>query len=325
MGLATAVVFVFWLRQYGAVAFRVFAGQALAPLFTVLLIGGAATSYYCWRVTANPLVSPYQVNLATYGWPMNLAILPTKAMNHRHKVMHDHYRFEHSTRDNYSRPVRILNTLLEKLNTTWRFLFGPVLTLPLLALPLVFLDRRVRYLLIFGAVMLLGYLPQFVLLPNYIGPVAAVIYALWVQTARHIYICGVKKYPAVLQYMRLTPLLCLMLIPERIAARPLGLEHEFWAESRMPHEERRMALVAQLQAMPGRHLVIVRYRPEHDSHQEWVYNRADIDNAKVVWARDMDREPNQRLIRYFKDRQIWFLDADVNPPVLKPFGRNERQ
>jgi hypothetical protein len=38
----------------------------------------------------------------------------------------------------------------------------------------------------------------------------------------------------------------------------------------------------------GRHLVIVRYGPRHSEHDEWVYNEAEIDGARVLWARDMD-------------------------------------
>jgi hypothetical protein len=37
-------------------------------------------------------------------------------------------------------------------------------------------------------------------------------------------------------------------------------------------------------------LVIVKYSTAHSPYHERVYNRADIDASKVVWARDMGRE-----------------------------------
>jgi hypothetical protein len=299
--------------------FRQFAVQAVAPLFVVLVVGGAATVYYCWRVTGSPTRLPYQVNRSTYGWPEHLAILPAAIAVHRHKAMHDHYLTEKATRSYYRTPLRFLGTWLEKINVTWRLAFGPMLSLPLLTLPLVFRDRRLRHLLIFGVIVFFSYAAELFLYPQYVGPIAALLYALWVQAARHIYVCGVKKYPVALQYMRLTPLLCLLLIPGRVLAGPLGLTFSFWDDPQWAHREARAVTAAQLEQMPGRHLVIVHYHPKHSSHEEWVYNRAEIDRAKVVWARDMGQDLNQRLVNYFKDYRIWWLEADDNPPLLQPY------
>ena len=45
----------------------------------------------------------------------------------------------------------------------------------------------------------------------------------------------------------------------------------------------------------------MRYAPGRNPFEEWVYNEADIDSAKVVWARDMSPAENDELIHYFKD------------------------
>jgi hypothetical protein len=81
----------------------------------------------------------------------------------------------------------------------------------------------------------------------------------------------------------------------------------------------RSRVISKLQAHGGRHLVIVQYREGHNVNEEWVYNDADIDRAQVVFARDLGPSENASLIEYFKDRAVWLLQPDDNPPILKPY------
>ena len=70
--------------------------------------------------------------------------------------------------------------------------------------------------------------------------------------------------------------------------------------------------------MPGQHLVIVHYGTQHDIHREWVWNEASIDNAKVVWARDMGESQNRGVREYFKNRRVWQINADDPSPKVEP-------
>jgi hypothetical protein len=64
-------------------------------------------------------------------------------------------------------------------------------------------------------------------------------------------------------------------------------------------DTRRVMVQNYLSHMPGKHIVIVRYKRGHPVHNEWVYNGADIDTAKVLWARELDNAQNAKLISYF--------------------------
>jgi hypothetical protein len=79
-----------------------------------------------------------------------------------------------------------------------------------------------------------------------------------------------------------------------------------------------------LEHTPGKHLVMVRYEDEHNIHDEWVFNGAEIDGAKVVWARELDAAQNEKLFRYFKDRQVWLAEPDEDATELVPYEAPER-
>ena len=78
----------------------------------------------------------------------------------------------------------------------------------------------------------------------------------------------------------------------------------------------RRNLEAQLQSTEGDHLVMVSYTPDHNLLNEWVYNAADIDGSKVVWARSMEPAQNERLLQYFSNRKVWLLEPDAEIPKL---------
>jgi hypothetical protein len=97
-------------------------------------------------------------------------------------------------------------------------------------------------------------------------------------------------------------------------ADTLGLPITYWERSEEPHGQVRAAIQHWLTARPRNQLVFVRYESGHNPSQEWVYNGADIDHSKVVWAREMDPAENERLMNYFHDREVWLLRADDLAP-----------
>jgi hypothetical protein len=80
----------------------------------------------------------------------------------------------------------------------------------------------------------------------------------------------------------------------------------------------RLAIDQALAASPGEQLIFVRYWPQHQ-FQEWVHNAADIDHARIIWARDLGPEEDQKLLRYYPQRTRWLLEPDAHPPRLSRY------
>jgi hypothetical protein len=85
----------------------------------------------------------------------------------------------------------------------------------------------------------------------------------------------------------------------------------------------RAAIMHNLDRIAGQHLIFVTYSPDHDVNQEWVYNRADINASRVVWAHDMGDAENRKLIEYFRDRSVWRLDPDQPAVALAPYSSSK--
>ena len=81
----------------------------------------------------------------------------------------------------------------------------------------------------------------------------------------------------------------------------------------------RKPVEAQLAALPGEHLVLVRYSKDHNSGEEYVYNDADIDHSKTVWAREIPGMDLGPLFHYFRNRDVWLYEPDEDDSVVSPY------
>jgi hypothetical protein len=81
----------------------------------------------------------------------------------------------------------------------------------------------------------------------------------------------------------------------------------------------RAELTAALAAEPGDDLIVVRYLGQHNVHDEWVYNWADIDGSAIVWAHDMGPTENRRLLEHFAARRKWLLTVTGMDLQIVPY------
>jgi hypothetical protein len=191
----------------------------------------------------------------------------------------------------------------------------------------VFLDHRLRFLVLCLLVLLAGQLVQIFLIPHYLAPFTAAFYAIGLQAMRHLRLWSPGNEPVGLTLVRLTVVLCVVLAGVRLCSGPLHLDLPVWPGAWASEwygrgsqsGAERAQLEANLEQLPGRQLVIVRYSPDHNVLDEWVYNAADIDSSKVIWAQEMDEAENLELFHYYKDRTVWLVEPDTKPAKVSPY------
>jgi len=295
----------------------------------MIVAAGAWMGYYNYRVFGNPLTPPYKIDRATYAvTPYFAWQSPRPAPVYRHKVMRDFYvGVELATFNKIHSSTGFLPQNLLKCARSIAFYAGFALLPPLIMLPRVIRDRRIRFLLLCVLTLAAGAMIETFLIPHYIAPFTAAFYAIGLQAARHLRLWKPEGQPVGTVIVRLLLPLCLVLSVFRVFAVPLRLTLSDWPDASWPDVwygqghlgVERAQIESELKKLPGKQLVIVRYSADHSTFDDWVYNAADIDNAKVVWAREMDDAHNLELIHYYKDRHVWLVQPDLRPAGLSPY------
>jgi hypothetical protein len=98
-----------------------------------------------------------------------------------------------------------------------------------------------------------------------------------------------------------------------------AIRYETWDYINHGNPVRRIFVAQELARIPGQLLVFVRYLPQHIFQDEWVYNVADIDASRVVWARDLGPAENESLLRYYAGRTALLLETDFRQPKLSEY------
>jgi hypothetical protein len=309
-----AIALLVWLVGRRRPPFSTALTRVVAPIALTLSFAAAANGYYNYRLTGNPLLMPYQVNQAAYGYaPFFLWQKPVPEPSYHHEVMR---RFYEADFHDYQRK-RTLAGFVEfrgmSLIKAWGFFFGPSLSMGLLSLPWLIRDRRMRFPLLAGSVFFAGLAGETWYWPHYFAPATGLVYLIAVQGMRHLRLWRWHSRPIGAQLARGIPLICCALLLARITS---VVDHAP-IEPIWRGDLARAEILHHLQSSPGEHLILVRYGPGHVPDREWVYNAADIDHSKVVWARDMGEQDNRELLQYFRNRKVWKVSPDELPPRLE--------
>jgi hypothetical protein len=333
LSIPVIAILAFWMRKPTSPGLRVVFPRIVIPLLLVCALTLSGMGYYFWRTTGNPLRTPYQINMQTYG----VAIFPWQKIapipEYHHAVMRDYYSGEHIAGQYNNARLHPVIWLWFKAVIFWAFFLGFVFMLPIAGLAAVLpygmsfsdVSYKTRFLFaVCGITALALALPVSLPEAHYAAPITSAIYALVLLAMQRLRLWNRKTRHTGLFLVRSVPVICVLLLLIRVASPALHIPiHQpiphTWCECNSPATDRSLA-AAELDKYPGPQLAIVRYLPGHASANEWVYNNADIDKSKVVWARDMGPDGNAELIRYFQDRRVWLVEPDKAPPKLSPYN-----
>lgn len=279
--------------------------QSIVPALLVFIPGAIWMGYYNWHVTGHVLRLPYVEHHAQYGKAPLFLFQPmpsSKEYNHRELE-----KFAGDQVPDYQRR----NSWRSLLRFAWEKViwglpataFGnvSVLAIPLALLPWLLLrHQRVRWLSVILIVFAIPLLAETYMYGHYAAPGAALIAALVVMSLRHLHRLWRPYGPLAVR---------LVVVVTLLWSTFWWLAFHGWMQGG-GYTSQRTAIVDEFMQKPGQHLLIVHYGPDHNVHDEWVYNGADISGAKVLFARDMGTEHNRDLLAAFPRHTAWLVEPE---------------
>jgi len=302
-----------WLLRKSGTPFVFALKRVVLPIAAILVVAAIFMAYFNYRVTGNPFELPYQEHEKQYAAAPVLvwgAMHPEKT--YRHEVMRRYWNEWGIFIVNMVR-ANLLIAFVIQIVTIYKFFFGMwcLLIPPLLwLLPMKTPEHRMALALLGGFLLSLAPLTGFN--PHYAAAGTSVLYLFFLQ--------GIQRMRDWRYQGKQTGLVLatfvLMLFPCQFAKHLWTLFHD--GAYVRPVAVARESVTKTLLAQPGRHVVLVRYAPNHWVHHEWVYNLANIDAQRIIWAHEMGPEWDRPLAEHYRDRHIWVLEPDQSPPRLTP-------
>ena len=286
----------------------------LLPTAAVLLATGVAIAIYNHNLTGRALLFPETLNVRTYHTaPMFLFERSKPPLQYHNQQFEEFYNgFEREEYDHTWESVKCLFWL-----KTVRFFsafswWGMILALP--ALYFVLRDPRLRLPWIMLALVGLGAYLVVWSNAHYASPATCIVILLYVQALRYLRHWQWKRWRWGTILARTSMLL--LLADTATAVVRKQCDTFYWT---CQGDVSRLVVQKKLEALAGKHLVMVRYGEDHNIHDDWVFNGADIDSQEVVWAREIGREQDAKLFNYFKDRRVWLVTPDDDNTYLAPY------
>ncbi|MBI4854303.1 MAG: hypothetical protein HY819_21090 [Acidobacteria bacterium] len=323
--LPSITYLLFWIKGKNSPPLKILLKEIILPLTAILLVIGFMMGYYNFVITGKFWLMPFQLYQDTYSTISNfLWSKPRLDLKYNHKEFYEIY--YGSYLDLYNSNIGLSNYLsfsFMKMKNLWAFFLGVSFSLPLIALPALRKNFWVRFALLNLLLLIIGMLLVLYNFPHYAAPGTCLIYFLVLQSIRRIYFFQWKNRPVGKMMTWAVPIYCILQIALPVSLRIdpyvyINPAHWEIAKSQFPTWiYTREELVSKLSEGDDRYLILVKYLPDRNGHNEWVYNLADIDSTKVIWARSMSAEKDCQLAKYFSDRKIRVIEIGSQPNPIK--------
>jgi hypothetical protein len=318
--LAVALFFLPDLRSVPRGRIAAAAALACAPAILLIIAQNRA-------VTGSWTIMPEMLSQYQYGVPSALTF---QKPAEPHRELTPQQAMDYKMQLSFGASQETLATYFQRLEYRirfYRFFFLPPLYVAAAAFLLRLREYRFAWVAVVLALFALGtnFFPAFQF--HYIAAVACLFILVSITGLEQIARLVIRKQPVGLEAAGLIVFLCcaeflfwygMQAAPETevsLAARP----YETWDYINGRNPARRIFVAQELARIPGKLLVFVRYGRQHLFQEEWVYNAADIDGSRIVWARDLGAAEDQKLLQYYHDRTPLLLEPDFREPRLGPY------
>jgi hypothetical protein len=210
----------------------------------------------------------------------------------------------------------------------YRFFFLPPLYIALVAFLFALRDRNMQWAAFSVVLFALGTNLFPYLLDHYLAAVTCVFVLMSVAGLQQLHRVKIRGNPVGKEITLVLTVLCLaefsgwyaLHLFETPALYPI-LQFETWDAINHQNPKRRIDVARRLAAVPGPLLVFVRYSATHIYQNEWVWNEADIDHSRIVFARDRGADEDEKLIQYYPQRQVLLLEPDPAIPLITQYRK----
>jgi hypothetical protein len=279
---------------------RAFRGKWTAGAI-VLALGAIELAAFNHAVTGSVFLHPHALYdrtykpVRTFAWDKPHAVtLPNEEMRVRYATVYGgqdrRYTFRRSLDEKSYRMTRFI---APELPGGLELLF---------AVPLVLIGRRRRTRPLLAALLLFLFAPLsliWVIVPHYVAPAGVIVAVVFVSLMREA--AAVRRHALVVALVA-------------IAVFAGVLTAATYQHPRST-EVQRLAIERQLAQVPGGHLILV-----PPNINDCVYNSADIDGQRVVWARQLGGAKDAELLRYYSRRRVWLLGKRDGRLFVTPTG-----